>query len=101
MTSEEQFRKDFGNCVDEMKKPIVDLATKYDTDVLISSLFEVGMRLSLLKYGTTGLMSLLGDVLQTMSTSGQMLDEMTEQMNKTQDAVGSAFLKTTNSKLKH
>ena len=52
MTSEEQFRKLFTECVDEMRKPIIDLGEKYDTDVLISSLFEVGMRLSLLKYGT-------------------------------------------------
>ena len=101
MTSDEQFRKKFTECVDEMRKPIIDLGEKYDTDVLISSLFEVGMRLSLLKYGTTGLMSLMGDVLQTLSTSGQMLEEMTSSMDKTYDPVKSAFLKSTGSKLKH
>jgi hypothetical protein len=100
MTSEQQFRKDFENCVNEMRKPIIALGEKYDTDILISSLFEVGIRLSILKYGTTGLMSLLGDVLQTMSASGQMLDEMTKSMDETGDSVKSAFMKT-NSKMKH
>lgn len=101
MTSDEKFREQFEKCVEDMRKPMVDLGTQYETEVLISSLFEVGMRLAILKYGTTGLMGLLGDVLQTMSSSGQMIEEMSTSMDKTGDAVKSAFVKSTGSKLKH
>ena len=43
---------------------------------LVSAMVEVGMRLSFLKYGTMGMVSLLADILHTTATSGAMIEEM-------------------------
>lgn len=91
MTDDKKFRADFEKCVDDMREPLTELSNTYDTDVMISALYEVGMRLSLLKYGTMGSFGLLADVLHTFSTAGPMVDEMEKQHKKTGDTLGSIF----------
>lgn len=104
MTDDRNYRADFEACVESLKEPLLDIAGKYDTDVLISALYEVGMRLSLLKYGTMGSFGLLADVLHTFTTAGPMIDKMEKLNEKTGDAIGSVFLdakKKTDPSTKH
>jgi len=54
-------------------------------------MMEVGMRLSFIKYGAMGMLSLLADILHTTSTSGQMIDEMQKEANKSESEVVNAF----------
>ena len=54
MTREDKYRANFEACVEELREPLINVSKNYDIDVMISSLYEIGMRLSLLKYGTWG-----------------------------------------------
>ena len=93
MTREEKYRADFEACVDDLKDPLIKVARGYDVDVMISALYEIGMRLSLLKYGTMGSFGLLADVLHTFTTAGPLIDEMQKIQERTGDTMDSIFVK--------
>tara|TARA_R100001440_G_scaffold12723_1_gene22528 strand:- start:617 stop:934 length:318 start_codon:yes stop_codon:yes gene_type:complete len=105
MTKEDKYRADFEACVEELKEPLVSVSKSYDVDVMISSLYEIGMRLSLLKYGTMGSFGLLADVLHTFTTAGPLIDEMQKVHERTGDTLESIYVKLndnkTDSKTKH
>jgi hypothetical protein len=102
MTDDKQYRASFEACVESLRDPLLDVSKDYDTDVIISALYEIGMRLSLLKYGTMGSFGLLADVLHTFTTAGPMIDEMEKNNNKTGDAMSSVFSSTkTDTSTKH
>ena len=94
MTDEKKYRASFEACVESLKDPLMDVSKEYDTDVIISALYEIGMRLSLLKYGTMGSFGLLADVLHTFTTAGPLIDEMEKRNNKTGDTMDSVFAST-------
>ena len=93
MTKEDKYRADFEACVNDLKDPLVKVSKDYDIDVMISSLYEIGMRLSLLKYGTMGSFGLLADVLHTFTSAGPLIDEMQKAQEKTGDTLDSIFIK--------
>ena len=93
MTKEDKYRADFEACVDDLKDPLIKVARGYDVDVMISALYEIGMRLSLLKYGTMGSFGLLADVLHTFTTAGPLIDEMQKIQERTGDTMDSIFVK--------
>ena len=93
MTREEKYKADFEACVDDLKDPLIKVAKGYDIDVMISALYEIGMRLSLLKYGTMGSFGLLADVLHTFTTAGPLIDEMQKVQERTGDTLDSIFIK--------
>jgi hypothetical protein len=94
MTDEKKYRASFEACVESLKDPLMDVSKEYDTDVIISALYEIGMRLSLLKYGTMGSFGLLADVLHTFTTAGPLIDEMEKRNKKTGDTMDSVFAST-------
>ena len=102
MTDDKNYRASFEACVESLKDPLMNVSKEYDTDVIISALYEIGMRLSLLKYGTMGSFGLLADVLHTFTTAGPLIDEMEKRNKKTGDTMDSVFASTkTDSSTKH
>ena len=104
MTREDKYRANFEACVEELREPLITVSKNYDIDVMISSLYEIGMRLSLLKYGTMGSFGLLADVLHTFTSAGPLIDEMQRVQEKTGDTMDSIFVKLKqqkDSKTKH
>ena len=105
MSKEDKYRADFEACVEDLREPLIKVSKNYDIDVLISSLYEIGMRLSLLKYGTMGSFGLLADVLHTFTASGPLIDEMQKAQDKTGNTLDSIFIKLkenqTDPKTKH
>ena len=104
MTREDKYRADFEACVEELREPLITVSKNYDIDVMISSLYEIGMRLSLLKYGTMGSFGFLADVQHTFTSAGPLIDEMQRVHEKTGDTMDSIFVKLKqqkDSKTKH
>jgi|TARA_E500000318_G_scaffold62573_2_gene57903 hypothetical protein len=105
MTQEDKYRANFEACVEDLREPLIKVSKDYDIDVLISSLYEIGMRLSLLKYGTMGSFGLLADVLHTFTSAGPLIDEMQKAQDKTGNTLDSIFIKLkenqTDPKTKH
>jgi hypothetical protein len=91
MTTEETYRLEFEKAVEELKPAILEASANYSTDVLVSAMIEVGMRLSFLKYGTMGMVSLLADILHTTATSGAMIEEMQKAAKKSDSDIMNAF----------
>lgn len=91
MIEEDKYRLEFEKAVEELKPAILKASERYSTDVLVSAMMEVGMRLSFIKYGAMGMLSLLADILHTTSTSGQMIDEMQKEAIKSESEVVNAF----------
>tara|TARA_R110000803_G_scaffold52157_3_gene107441 strand:- start:292 stop:594 length:303 start_codon:yes stop_codon:yes gene_type:complete len=91
MTTEEEYKVQFDEAVQYLKPAILEASEIYTTDVLVSAMIEVGMRLSLLKYGTIGMIGLLADILHTTATSGVMIEEMNKSKNKSDSDVMNAF----------
>tara|TARA_R110000772_G_scaffold35120_3_gene84824 strand:- start:292 stop:591 length:300 start_codon:yes stop_codon:yes gene_type:complete len=88
---EEEYRLEFEKAIETLKPAILEAAEEYPTDVVVSALIEVGMRLSLLKYGAMGLVGLLADILHTTATSGKMIDEMQKKASKSDQDVMTEF----------
>ena len=105
MSKEDKYRANFEAGVEDLREPLIKVSKNYDIDVLISSLYEIGMRLSLLKYGTMGSFGLLADVLHTFTASGPLIDEMQKAQEKTGNTLDSIFIKLkenqTDPKTKH
>ena len=88
---EAEYRAEFEKAIEALKPAILEVSEEYPTDVVVSALIEVGMRLSLLKYGAMGLVGLLADILHTTATSGKMIDEMQKKASKSDQDVMTEF----------
>ena len=99
--NEKEFRIELQKAVEVLKPSIVKASDQYPADVLVSAMIELGMRLSLLKYGSAGLISLVADILHTTATSGELIDELKVSGHKTDSDVMRAFNTITETETTH
>ena len=49
---ENDMRKEFEDCVNELKEPLLDMSKEYSTGVLMGALLEVSLRMIMMSVGT-------------------------------------------------
>ena len=63
----------------ETLKPLIAcVSKKHSADILISAMIELSMKLSLIKYGPIGFISLLADILHSIPLAVDDIEELKE-----------------------
>ena len=57
---ENDMRKEFEDCVNELKEPLLDMSKEYSTGVLMGALLEVSLRMIMMSVGTAGALKIFG-----------------------------------------
>ena len=72
----QDMRKEFEDCVNEFKEPLLELSKQYSTGVLMGSLLEVSLRMIMLSVGTAGALKIFGQSVANIAELGPLIDEM-------------------------
>ena len=73
---ENDMRKEFEDCVNELKEPLLDMSKEYSTGVLMGALLEVSLRMIMMSVGTAGALKIFGGSIANIAELGPLIDEM-------------------------
>ena len=73
---ENDMRKEFEDCVNELKEPLLDMSKEYSTGVLMGALLEVSLRMIMMSVGTAGALKIFGGSVANIAELGPLIDEM-------------------------
>ena len=72
----DDLKKEFENCVNELKEPLLDISKQYPTGVLMGALLEVSLRMIMMSVGTAGALKIFGGSVANIAELGPLIDEM-------------------------
>ena len=72
----DDLKKEFENCVNELKEPLLDISKQYPTGVLMGALLEVSLRMIMMSVGTAGALKIFGGSIANIAELGPLIDEM-------------------------
>ena len=73
---ENDMRKEYEDCVNELKEPLLDMSKEYSTGVLMGALLEVSLRMIMMSVGTAGALKIFGGSIANIAELGPLIDEM-------------------------
>jgi hypothetical protein len=74
MKNQEEMNKIFQECIEEMRKPITDLAKKYPTPLINGAMIELGLRMMLMDSGTTNTLHMFSSTVAAILEKGPLVD---------------------------
>lgn len=72
----DDLKKEFEDCVKELKEPLLDISKQYPTGVLMGALLEVSLRMIMMSVGTAGTLKIFGGSVANIAELGPLIDEM-------------------------
>ena len=74
MKNQAEMDKMFRECIEEMRKPITDLAKKYPTPLINGAMIELGLRMMLMDSGTTNTLHMFSSTVAAILEKGPLVD---------------------------
>ena len=74
----DDLKKEFEDCVNELKEPLLDISKQYPTGVLMGALLEVSLRMIMMSVGTAGTLKIFGASVANIAELGPLIDKMVE-----------------------
>ena len=81
MKNQAEMDKIFQECIEEMRKPITDLAKKYPTPLINGAMIELGLRMMLMDSGTTHTLHMFSSTVATILEKGPLIDAVSDGHN--------------------
>jgi|TARA_R110000803_G_C11881969_1_gene309853 hypothetical protein len=70
--------KEFEDCVNELKEPLLDMAKEYPTGVLMGAMLEVSLRMIMMSVGSSGALKIFGGSVANIAELGPLIDAMVQ-----------------------
>lgn len=64
----------FTKCIEEMREPITELSKKYPVDIINSAMLELGLRMLLMRTGTTSTLHMFSSAVATILEKGPLVE---------------------------
>ena len=64
----------FQECIEDMRKPITDLAKKYPTHLINGAMIELGLRMMLMDSGTSNTLHMFSSTVAAILEKGPLVD---------------------------
>lgn len=74
MKNQVEMDKIFQECIEEMRKPITELAKKYPTPLINGAMIELGLRMMLMDSGTTNTLHMFSSTVAAILEKGPLVD---------------------------
>ena len=74
MKNQVEMDKMFQECIEEMRKPITELAKKYPTPLINGAMIELGLRMMLMDSGTTNTLHMFSSTVAAILEKGPLVD---------------------------
>jgi len=78
MKNQAEMDKMFRECIEEMRKPITELAKKYPTPLINGAMIELGLRMMLMDSGTTNTLHMFSSTVATILEKGPLVESFTD-----------------------
>ncbi len=82
MKNKTEMDKAFQQCIEDMRKPITDLAKKYPTPLINGAMIELGLRMMLMDSGTTNTLHMFGSTIAAILEKGPLIEALLETGNE-------------------
>ena len=69
----------FTKCIEEMRQPILELGKKYPQDVVNNAMIELGLRMLLLRVGTTHTLHMFSSTVASILEKGPLIDALLDE----------------------
>jgi hypothetical protein len=69
----------FQECIEDMRKPITDLAKKYPTHLINGAMIELGLRMMLMDSGTSNTLHMFSSTVAAILEKGPLVDAYIEE----------------------
>ena len=74
MKNQAEMDKIFQECIEEMRKPIVELSKKYPTHLINGAMIELGLRMMLMDSGTTNTLHMFSSTVAAILEKGPLVE---------------------------
>ena len=74
MKNQAEMNKIFQKCIEEMRKPITELAKKYPTHLLNGAMIELGLRMMLMDSGTINTLHMFSSTVAAILEKGPLVE---------------------------
>jgi len=74
MKNQAEIDKLFYQCIEDMKKPITDLADKYPTPLINGAMIELGLRMMLINSGTINTLHMFSSTVAAILEKGPLVE---------------------------
>ena len=74
MKNKTEMDKAFQQCIEDMRKPITDLARKYPTPLINGAMIELGLRMMLMDSGTTNTLHMFSSTVAAILEKGPLVE---------------------------
>ena len=74
MKNQAEIDKLFHQCIEDMKKPITDLADKYPTPLINGAMIELGLRMMLINSGTINTLHMFSSTVAAILEKGPLVE---------------------------
>ena len=78
MKNQAEMDKIFQECIEEMRKPITELAKKYPTHLINGAMIELGLRMMLMEAGTTNTLHMFGSTVAAILEKGPLVEALSD-----------------------
>ena len=79
MKNQKEMDKLFRQCIEDMKKPITDLAKKYPTPLVNGAMIELGLRMMLIDSGTTNTLHMFSSTVAAILEKGPLVEALSNE----------------------
>ena len=79
MKNQAEMDKIFQECIEEMRKPITDLAKKYPTPLINGAMIELGLRMMIMDSGTTNTLHMFSSTVASILEKGPLIDALLDE----------------------
>ena len=69
----------FQECIEDMRKPITDLAKKYPTHLINGAMIELGLRMMLMDSGTSNTLHMFSSTVAAILEKGPLVEALSNE----------------------
>ena len=81
MKNQAEMNRLFEQCIEDMRKPITDLAKKYPTPLINGAMIELGLRMMLMDSGTTNTLHMFSCTVATILEKGPLVEALSNKQD--------------------
>ena len=79
MKNQAEMDKIFQECIEDMRKPIVELSKKYPTHLINGAMIELGLRMMLMDSGTVNTLHMFSSTVAAILEKGPLVEAMLDE----------------------
>ena len=79
MKNQAEMDKIFQECIEDMRKPIVELSKKYPTHLINGAMIELGLRMMLMDSGTTNTLHMFSSTVAAILEKGPLVEAFVDE----------------------